>query len=144
MGPFENRLNWRIGYAACTIVFMAVMMYLSTSNFDMVHREYRRAAMRLQPARIEELAHQELVAECRREAKGSGLFLPDDPCLSRPAAVLEERREAVRERLVKEKNRVVRKLAMFYITFGIFFLVMPPLILYLVLSVFIWIFKSIK
>lgn len=145
---------WRIGYAACSLVYMVWVGYLSLGNFDMVHRQYRLAQKRLQPTQIEEIAFKELVDKCRKESgrvdlsreAGETSMTADaaDPCLSWPAAVLAERQETVKERLVTERNRIVRKLLMFYVFFGLVFLVLPPVFLYMLLSFFIWIYKSIK
>lgn len=146
-------LNWRIGYVACSLIYMAVMIYLAGNNFGMVHREYRRAAQQLQHERIAEIALRELVDQCRKElhssagspaAKNSSAAAGEDPCLSRPAPVLEERQKTVKERLEKKRRGIVGKLILFYLAFGIFFLVLPPVTIYLVLSVFIWIFQSIE
>lgn len=145
--------NWRIVFGVCSLVYMAVMMYLSVNNFAMVHREHRRIVKQLQPAQIEKVALQELVERCRKESESLAahqtvmnkpVFTGEDPCLTWPAADLEERQNAVKERLEKKKGGVIRKLILFYITFGIFFLILPPVIIYLVLTIFIWIFKSVK
>lgn len=132
---------------------MVWVVYLSLFNFALVHRDYRRADKLLQPARIKEVARQELVDQCRRELKRFNRLratpnivsaTAEDTCLSMQADVFEERQKAVTERLEHERSRMVRKLVLFYIYFGIIFLILPPVILYLLLSALIRLFKSIK
>jgi hypothetical protein len=146
-------LTWRVGYAVCSLIYMVWVVYLSLNNFDLVHRQYRSAQKQLQPKQIEKIALKELVDRCRKESKridiprtkdGAAIAVTDDPCLSWPESVLTERENAVKERLVAEKSRVVRKLAIFYVSFGLIFLILPPVFLYMLLSFAIWIYKSIK
>ena len=147
----SKSLLWRIGYGVCCLLYVAWVVHLSPTNFDMVHGEYRRVAARLQPERIEELALKELVEKCRKESGRSNRNrhtsvdqAAADPCLSWPVAALEKRQKVVAERLVDERRGAVRKLVLFYLGFGIFFLILPPVILYLLLSFFIWLYRSIQ
>jgi len=153
MRPVHKGLNWRIVFGVCSLIYMIVMVYLSGSNFGMVHREYRQAVRQLQPFEVEKTARLELADECRKKEKKGGHSLQTDerktakagvPCLSPPAVDLEKRQKIVRDWLEKKKSGIIQKMVLFYITFAIFFLVLPPVIIYLVLSVFIWIFKSIE
>jgi hypothetical protein len=146
----SKSLLWRLGYGVCCLFYVAWVVHLSPNNFDMVHGEYRRIEARLQPERIEELALKELVDKCRKEAgrsnrhqHTSGDQVAADPCLSWPVAALEKRQKVVAERLVDERRGAVRKLLVFYLGFGIIFLILPPVILYLLLSLFIWFYRSI-
>lgn len=148
-----KRLDWRIGYAGCCLIYVVWMVYLSLNNFSMVHGDYRRGTEQLQPERVKELALRELVNQCRGELKGAGHLEPvddtvsvaaDDACLSWPPAVLLAREKIVAKRLAADQGGGGRKLVVFYVFFGVFVLILPPLILYLLLSLFIWIFKSIK
>ena len=149
----KKGINWQIGYAVFCLVYVAWVVYLSLDNFDMVHGDYRRAGEQLQPPRIRELAIRELVAQCRREEKSSSRLRPtgerasaaaEDPCLSWPAAVVAEREKTVTEHLTITRSRFLRKLVVFYITFGIVFLIMPLVLLYLLLTFTIWIFRNLK
>lgn len=143
----KKSVNWRVGYTVCCLVYVVWVVYLSFNNFDMVHREYRRAEKRLQPLQIEEIALQELVGQCRKKLKRAGRFREvgaEDLCRSWPAAVLAERQKAVEERLVKEKSRIHRKLVIFYISFGLVFLFLPIVFMYLLVSFFIWLYRNIK
>jgi len=149
--------NWRIGFAVLCLFYTVWVVYLSFGNFDKVHREYRSVNMRLQPTRIVDIALQELVDKCRRDSrrelkridryrKGSNISSTesDDPCLSWPKAILEERQKVVAEKLVIEKGRFKRKIIVFYISFSFFFLILPMGLLYLLLSVLIWVFRGLK
>lgn len=157
MTSSENRFNWRIGYAIFCVAYAGVVMYLGLDNFDKVHSEYRWARERSQPAQIVKIAHQELVDQCRRkyrrDTKRSDRYREntsissteaEDPCFSWPESVLEERRITVAERLETETGKLKRKIIVFYISFGIFFLILPLVILYWLLALFIWIFKDMK
>ncbi len=139
------KLFWRLVYVACSLIYMAWVVQLSFNNFEMVHSHYQRAGERLQPQRIQTIARNELVRQCREETMGADLLRGgEDPCLSLPRAVLEERQKEVKERLVSQWGLAWRKLVLFYLSFGIIFLILPPLILYLFLSLFIWFLKNLK
>jgi hypothetical protein len=149
----DNILNWRIGYAFCCLIYVVWMVSLSLNNFSMVHGDYQRGGVQLESERIREIARRELVDQCRGELKRTGRPLSpgdkasaaaDDPCLSWPPAVLEERQKAVARRLVEEQHGGGRKLLVFYVFFAIFVLILPPVALYLLICFFIWIFRSIK
>ena len=153
MRSLKKSRIWRISYAVCCLIYVVWVVQLSLNNFDMVHSDYRRNEKSLQPAQIKEIALQELVSQCRKELKRSGRHssdgdkssvATDDTCLSWPAAVLEQRQNAVERRLAEEQSRGIGKLVVFYVFFGIIFLILPPVLLYLLLSLFIWIFKTIK
>ena len=146
-------MNWRIVYAVCCLVYVGWVVYLSLNNFGMVHKQYRQARENLQPTRIEEIATKELVDKCRKKLKRSDRHpsvydmtsgVAEDPCLSMPAAVLEERKKTVEEHLVEDKSRVRRKLVWFYITFGVVFLILPVTFVYMLVSFCIWLFRNIK
>ena len=146
-------MTWRLAYAACSLLYVAWVVHLSLHNFEMVHSDYRRAGERLQPARIAAIALQELVEQCRQEviandqprpANAGEALAADDPCLAWPTTVLEERQKDVKERLLGQRSLTGRKLLLFYLTFGTIFLIMPPLLLYLLLSLLAWILRSLK
>jgi len=146
-------MPWRIGYAACCLVYVAWMVHLSFNNFDMVHSDYRRAGERLQPARIAKIALRELVEQCRqdslrsnhlRPAADKGGVVSQDPCLSWPTTVLAQQQGVVKERLLAERRLAGRKLVLFYGSFGIIFLILPPAFLYLLLSFLFWMFRNLK
>lgn len=149
----EKGLTWRFSYGIFCLVYTAWVVYLALDNFDKVHGEYRQALENLQPAQTEKIARQELAHECRRQAKRNGRSraagnaasaLSDDACRSFPAAVLEERKKGVAANLLAEEKRFRRKLVVFYGTFGVFFVALPLVSLYLLLSFLVWIFKDLK
>lgn len=140
-------MNWRIGYAMFCLLYVISVVYLGLNNFDMVHREYRRAEKRLQPVQVKEIALQELVDQCRKKLKRAGrspAVGTEESCRSWPSAVLAARQEKVTEQLIDEKSRVGRKLVTFYISFVLVFLFMPLAFVYLLVSFLIWLFRNIK
>ena len=138
-------LLWRVGYAVCTLAYMAWVVHLSFNNFDMVHSHYRQAGLRLQPAHIEATALKGLVAQCRKENKGVEL-LPgvEDPCQSFPAAVVEARQKRVEERALAARSLAWRKMVVFYLSFGTIFLILPPVGLRLLISFSMMILRNLK
>ena len=148
MHSLKKFLTWRKIFAVSCLVYLVWVVGVSNSNFYMVHREYRWAEMRVQPKWIAKTARQELVDQCRQKAiwSGSRLHASDkdsDPCLSWPPSTVAERQQVVKERLVQERNLAIRKLVLFYVSFGFFFLVMPPAFLYLFLVFVSWLFRNI-
>lgn len=143
-----NRHRWRIVYGIGCLLYMAWVVHLSFNNFDMVHSDYRRAGERMRPARIEAAALRELTDNCRAALVRSGLHLSaadiDAACRSFPEADLAARRMAVGKRLASERRLAGRKMVLFYLSFGLFFLVLPPVILYFLLSLFAWLLKMLK
>jgi len=140
----KKRLWWCV-YAVCTVIYMVWVVHLSRYNFDMVHRHYRQAGERLQPARIEAIAREELETKCRKEAKRVGLSTyTDDHCRSWPATVLAARQKKVETRLLAEKSLAWRKLVIFYLSFGAIFLILPPLIVRLLISLGAFILRNLK
>jgi hypothetical protein len=146
-------MNWRFGYALICLVYAAWVVYLGLDNFAKVYGEYQRARESRQPAQVEKIARQELIDQCRREAKRSSRpraagdavqRLAEDACRSFPDAVLAERKNAVKEQFLAEEKLFRRKLVLFSVTFGIFFVVLPLGLLYLLLSFFTWLFRDMK
>lgn len=153
MSSSNNTFDWRIGYVVFSLVFVVWVVYLGLDNFDKVHGEYRIAQARLQPSQVKDIALQELIDQCRKKLKRSGPTqvagdkasgMADGDCLSFPEAVLLERQKTVTSHLVSEEKRFKRKLIVFYISFGVFFIVLPLYVLYLLLSFFIWLFRGLK
>ncbi|MHB8809412.1 MAG: hypothetical protein ACYC9M_05300 [Desulfobulbaceae bacterium] len=145
--------NWRLGYGVFCLVYTIWVVYLGLDNFDKVHGEYRRVLEDLRPVQVENIARQELVGECRREARRSGRTraagsavanASEELCRTFPETVLEKREKDVVANLLAEKKRFRRKLVVFYGTFGVFFVALPLSCLYLLLSFLIWIFRDLK
>jgi hypothetical protein len=157
MSFFNKTPSWRIGFAVFCLVYTVWVVYLSFDNFDKVHSEYRSVSMRLKPSRINDTALQELVDKCRKDSrrelkridryrKSSSEYSTesDDPCLSWPKSILEERQQKITEKLVIQKGKFKRKIIVFYISFSFFFLILPMVFLYLLLSFLIWVFRGLK
>ena len=144
---------WRYGYALFCLAYAAWVVYLGLDNFHKVHGEYSRAREHQQPAQVERIALQELIAECRREAGRSGRSRTaddtaatgsEDACRSFPADVLRDRTKVVAENLRADERLFLRKLVTFFITFAIFFVALPLGFLYLLLAFLIWLFRDLK
>ncbi|HHO49041.1 MAG TPA: hypothetical protein ENN06_11420 [Desulfobacteraceae bacterium] len=147
----EHCVLW-FGYAVVCLVYGVWIVYLGLDNFSMVHDGYHQAGAQLHPEQVGKAALRELVEECREEAAAPGHPGPDgesyefldDPCLLQPAAAVEERQKIVKKRLLGEQGRAWRKLMLFYLSFGIVFLVLPMLTLYLALAFFLWLWRNLR
>lgn len=151
--PVKKGPGWRLGFAVFGLFFAAWVGYLALDNFAKVHGEYRQVRESRLPGLIGKIVRQELVAECRKEAQHSdqprpvGAPVPDiaeDACRSFPESVVAERTKAVAENLLADEKRFRRKLVVFYITFGLFFIILPLGFLYLLLAFLVWVFKDMK
>jgi hypothetical protein len=153
MRAADNRMNWRYGYGVFCLLYAGWVVYLGQENFAKVDGEYRRAREYQQPSQVERIARQELAAECRRavqrESRSRAAGDPDpavseDACRSFPEALLAERKRDVAANLRAEEKLFRRKLVVFYLTFGVFFVVLPLGFLYLLLAFLIWLFRDMK
>ena len=148
MSSAHKGMSWRLGYAVFCLVYAAWVAYLGLDNFDKVHGEYRQARENLLPAETEKIALEELADQCRREAKRRGRSRAvgdyENPCLTFPETVLAERKKDVTTHLLAEEKRFRRKLAVFYGTFAVFFVVLPLVCFYLLLAFLIWVFRDLK
>jgi len=144
MMPRPKYLPLWLGWGAVCLAYAVWIVSLALNNFAMVHDVYNQAGERLRPEIVRKEALRELVEECREETAAAGRLRPDDPCLSPPAAALEERQKIVKMRLLGEQGRAWRKLMLFYLSFGIVFLVLPMLTLYLALAFLIWLWRNLR
>lgn len=152
MEAIEKGMNWRIVYGVFCLIYAVCIVYLGLDNFDLVHSGYSQAVKRLQPSQIKAITLLELTDECRAKLKRRGRRITansisgaaDETCQSFPAAVIKDRQVIVTKQLQVEKKRFKRKLIVFYLSFSVFFLTLPLYLLYLLISLFIWIFKDIK
>ena len=151
--PVTKGPGWRLGFAVFGLFFAAWVGYLALDNFAKVHGEYRQARESRHPALIAKIVRQELVAECRKEALRSDRPHPvgepapaisENACRSFPEIVVAERTEVVAGNLLADEKRFRRKLVVFYVTFGLFFIILPLGFLYLLLAFLIWLFKDMK
>jgi len=124
--------RWRLLYAAAYLAYVVWVIHLSINDFGRVHREFRRVEAQLQPARIEEIARQELFDACREETLHTSGLLPKagEACQSPPPGVLAERQKEVAKRLEDRRKRARNKLVVFYVSFVVMFIVVPPLLVY--------------
>lgn len=144
-------MSWRAIFAAFCLLYTAWVVFLGLGNFAKVHGEYRRVRESQQPTRIERIALQELVGECRRAEERAGRggandvpIAAEEDCRSFPPPVLEARKKNIAVNLQAEEKRFLRKLVVFYAGFGLFFVVLPLGLLYLLLSFLVWLFKDMK
>jgi hypothetical protein len=151
MKCINKRRGWRFFYAVCCLVYMGWVSYLGSNDFGRVQREYRRAGDQLEPGRLHAAALEELLAECRMRSEkqpadvdGAVNELQSGDCLSWPPAVVEAREAKIRERLVERQNRAGRKLLLFSLFFGVIFLIIPPVLIYVFVVVIAKFFRSVK
>ena len=157
MNRKKKNLGWRIGFGIFALIYTAWVVILGLSNFDKVHSEYRWARERVHPKKIQDIAFQELVDQCRskasrREVKridryrndsGQAATMAEDPCLSWPEDVIASRQKDVENRLLVEAGKLKRRMIVFYFTFGIFFLALPLAFLYYLLAFLVWLFRDL-
>jgi len=138
--------RWRLFYAAGYLAYVVWVIHLSINDFGRVHREYRRVEAQQQPARIKKIAGQELFDSCREEALRTTGLLPksDEACKSPPAAVLAARQKEVAKRLEDRRKRARNKLVVFYVSFVVMFIVVPPLLVYWLALFIVRIYASVR
>ncbi|MDH3360164.1 MAG: hypothetical protein OEL55_04765 [Desulfobulbaceae bacterium] len=140
-----KKQRWRIVYGIGCLIYIVWMVNLSFNNFDMVHTDYRRAGERLQPARLEAIALRELEDDCRTKLRRSGVYEEvGGACRTFNEADIIAARQEVRGRLSAERSLFGRKLVLFYISFGLVFLILPLVIIYQLLSLILWLFQNLK
>jgi len=123
-------------YAVFCLVYAVWMIHLSSYEFARIHGQYRSAVNNLEPDRIKALALEELTDECRRQ-QGRSSDWQGAPCSEWSPAQVEVKGKKIEERLVQVKKRYGIKLVLFYISFVVFFLLAPLILLYLLLVVII-------
>lgn len=140
--------GWRLGYGVFCLLYAAWVVYLGLDNFDKVYGEYQLVQEQQLDSRTEEIALQELVDQCRRAARRNGRSRPggisEEACRSFPPAALAEQRTRVVARLLAEEKLFQRKLVVFALTFAVFFIALPLVFLYLLLSFLVWVFRDMK
>ncbi len=135
--------RWRLCYVFCCLIYAAWMIHLGVNDFDRVHRQYRQTGVILAPSQRKEVARQELIAECREAQLQLGRY-EDATCLTVSPADLAAKEKTVAKRLIAERHRALRKLILFYATFLVIFLLIPPLLIYGVIIFFINVFLNVK
>ncbi len=134
---------WQLVYALCSLVYMGWMINVSAFEFDRINSQYRLIAGQLDDDRLREAALAELSRECQRElpARNAG---DETECSSWPPAQVEAAKGRLEDRLSRAQTRAAVKLALFYAVFAIFFLLAPPLLIYLLIVGIIKLFLDIK
>ena len=135
--------HWRIIYAVCCLVYMGWIIHVGTNEFDRVNGQYRRLVGQLDADRIRAAALEELIAECSKKSTLQA-DLQENSCFSWPSIVVEAREKAVKERLIRAKERGTIKLVMFYVSFVLIFLLAPPFLIYLLIVGVIMLYKNVK
>jgi len=157
MTSLHKYKGWRIGFIVFSLIYSAGVVYLALDNFDKVYGEYTWARDRQQPAQVSQIARQELVAQCRRKVqrelsykeryqknKNRASSVAEDTCLSWPQATLEKQEIAVSDRLGRATKTLQRKLVVFFCSFVFFFLFLPLILLYVIITFLVWLFRGVK
>lgn len=131
---------WRKVFWGCTLGYVVWVTWLGLNDFRRVHRDYQRAERRTAASWVRETALLELREECRKRlahseaARGGGRpgrTADEEDCRTWPAQVVGERERAVASRQAAQKERAGNKLLLFYLSFVLVFLVLPPAFVYL-------------
>jgi hypothetical protein len=134
---------WKVIYVVCSLIYIGWIINVGTNEFDRINSQYRRIVDQLDGGRIRNAALEELITECRRESKGRP-GLEEDDCFSWKPTEVEAKERKIEERLVRARKRGTIKMVLFYAGFVFFFLLGPPLFIYLLLVGFIKLYRSIK
>ncbi|KPK25150.1 MAG: hypothetical protein AMJ61_12790 [Desulfobacterales bacterium SG8_35_2] len=135
--------KWRIIYAVCCLVYMGWIIHVGSNEFDRINGQHRRLVEQLDAGRIRDGVLEELSAECRG-ASGRRSGLEKDDCLSWPSHVVEAKAKEIKKRRIQAKERGTIKLVLFYTGFVLFFLLGPPVLVYLLLLGILTLYKNIK
>ncbi len=135
--------HWKSLYLVCCLVYVGWVIHVGEIEFKKVNRQYRVLASQLEPKRIRAVALQELAAECRRELRGKNT-LEEDSCSNWPPEVVEAKIYSVEERMEQDKQRGFIKVVLFYSSFVIIFLLVPPLLLFLFIFGIVMLCKNIE
>ena len=134
---------WKIIYLAGSLIFMAWIIHVGDHEFDRINSQYRMLVRQLEPEPIRQAAIEELTAACLRKIHGGA-----DPervnCHSWPDTVTAAKGEEIRERRLRDKEKGLVKMVLFYTGFSVIFLLGPPIIVYLLLVGAIRIYRTVK
>jgi len=135
--------HWKIIYTICSLVYMGWVIHVGGNEFDRINSQYRTIVKQLEAGRIRAAALEELVAECRRQAK-ERIALKDEGCYSWSDLAVAAKGKEIEERLLRAKQRGLIKVVLFYAGFAVIFLLGPVIFIYLLLVGAIRIYKSVK
>ncbi len=135
--------EWRLIYAVCCLVYWGWMINVGTNEFARINGQYRLIVEQLDGERIRTKALEELKTDCNKEFTLRA-DRDEDACLAWPPSVVKARVKAVEQRRIRAKERGTIKLVLFYTSFVFFFLLFPPLLIYLLIVGIIRLFLNIK
>jgi len=134
--------HWKIIYAVCSFIYMGWVIHAGGNEFDRINSQYRRLVKQLEPGHVKAAALEELAEECRREATNR-INLQEDACSEWQPRVIEAKVQKVEERQQRARERGLVKLGLFYMGFVTIFLLAPVILLYLLISGVILLYKNI-
>lgn len=135
--------HWKSIYLICCLVYVGWVIHVGESEFNKINRQYRALVNQLEPDRIRTVALEELAAGCRREL-GERNILEEDACSTWSPEVVEAKSNKVEERVERAKERGFIKVVLFYTSFVVIFLLIPPLLIYLFIFGIVTLCKNIK
>ena len=136
-------LHWKSIYMVCCLVYLGWMIQVSQSEFNKINRQYRVLVNQLEQDRIRNVALDELAVECRSELWEQNT-VKEDACSAWSPEVIEAKSNKVKERMEQARERGFLKVVLFYSSFVIFFLLIPPLFIFLFILGIIALCKNIK
>lgn len=135
--------HWKIVYVICCLVYAGWMIKVGGNEFDRINGQFRQLTARLEPARIREAALAELADECRR-ALPAGMKQTEAVCSDWAPEAVTAQTAIVEERRTRARQRGAVKLVLFYTGFGLIFLLAPMILVYLLITALILLYKNIK
>jgi hypothetical protein len=135
--------KWKVIYMLCCLIYVGWVINVGGNEFDRINSQYRRIVTQLDDDRIRSTALVELTAGCRglsRQQTG----LQEEECSSWPLAVVEAKEKEVKERLLGAKDRGIIKVIFFYTGFVLIFLLAPTVLVYLLITAIILVYRNIK
>ena len=135
--------HWKSIYLVFCLVYVGWVIHVGEIEFKRVNKQYRVLVKQIEPDRIKTIALEELAAECRRESRVRNILKEDD-CSTWSPEVVEAKNNKVEERLHEAKKRGFIKVVLFYTSFVVIFLLIPPLLLYLFIFGIVMLSKNIK
>jgi hypothetical protein len=135
--------KWQVVYFVCGLAYMGWMIHAGTNEFNRINSQYSLLVKQLDSVRIRDSALEELRIECRK-GRTSANERQEDGCLSWPSPVVEAKAKEIRELRTRTRGRGFIKLVLFYAGFVLFFLLGPPVLVYLLLAGVLVLYKNIK
>lgn len=122
--------HWKGIYLVCSLVYVGWTIHVGDSEFKKINRQYRSLVNQLEPERVKTVALKELADEHRRGVGEQST--PQDGIRYKPTSEeVEVKIQKVDKRLAEARKRGFIKMVLFYTSFMVFFLILPPLVIYL-------------